>query len=314
VSKTQASVRPKIILDCDPGHDDAFALIVAARFTNLLGVTTVAGNASLELTTRNARIILDLCGSEAPLHSGANRPLVQPPVFADYVHGKSGMDGAVLPEPSRPADSARAIDFIIDTVRGNDDVWLVPTGPLTNIALALTRAPDLASRLSGISLMGGGRFGNRTPTAEFNIWLDPEAAATVFDCGAPIVMAGLNLTHEFQASPARIAAVEGAHPRLGPLLAGLLRFFSGTYIDRHEGFVGAAMHDVCSVLALTHPQMFTSNARFVGIDLHGNHTRGMTVIDDRQLVDRPSANTTLLETIDADAGFAAIVEAVAACP
>jgi inosine-uridine nucleoside N-ribohydrolase len=308
------SPNKKIILDCDPGHDDAFALIVAAKFTNLLGVTTVAGNAPLELTTRNARIILDLCGSGAALHSGADKPLVQPPVFADYVHGKSGMDGAVLPEPSRPADSTHAIDFIIDTVRSNDDVWLVPTGPLTNIALALTRAPDLVRRLAGISLMGGGRLGNRTPTAEFNIWLDPEAAATVFECGAPIVMAGLDLTHEFQASPERIALIERSHANVGPILAGLLRFFSGTYINRHHGFVGAAMHDVCSVLALSHPTLFTTSQKYVAVDLHGNQTRGMTVIDDRQLVDKPSANVTILETIDADAGFAVIAQATAACP
>lgn len=308
------SLPPNIILDCDPGHDDAFALIVAAKFCNVLGVTTVAGNAPLELTTRNARIILDLCGSTAPLHSGADKPLVQPPVFADYVHGKSGMDGAELPEPSRPADSTHAIDFIIDMVRSRDDVWLVPTGPLTNVALALTRAPDLAARLRGISLMGGGRFGNRTPSAEFNIWLDPEAAATVFMSGAPIVMAGLHLTHEFQASPSRIAAVESAHPRVGPLLAGLLRFFSGTYVNRHVGFEGAAMHDVCSVLALTHPELFETSSRYVAVDLHGNHTRGMTVIDDRQLIDRPSANATVLEAIDADRGFSVIVDAVRACP
>ncbi len=308
------SLPPNIILDCDPGHDDAFALIVAAKFCNVLGVTTVAGNAPLELTTRNARIILDLCGSTAPLHSGADKPLVQPPVFADYVHGKSGMDGAELPEPSRPADSTHAIDFIIDTVRSRDDVWLVPTGPLTNVALALTRAPDLAARLRGISLMGGGRFGNRTPSAEFNIWLDPEAAATVFMSGAPIVMAGLHLTHEFQASPSRIAAVESAHPRVGPLLAGLLRFFSGTYVNRHVGFEGAAMHDVCSVLAITHPDLFETSSKYVAVDLHGNHTRGMTVIDDRQLIDRPSANATVLEAIDADRGFSVIVEAVRACP
>ena len=308
------SLPPNIILDCDPGHDDAFALIVAAKFCNVLGVTTVAGNAPLELTTRNALIILDLCGSTAPLHSGADKPLVQPPVFADYVHGKSGMDGAELPEPSRPADSTQAIDFIIDTVRSRDDVWLVPTGPLTNVALALTRAPDLAARLRGISLMGGGRFGNRTPSAEFNIWLDPEAAATVFMSGVPIVMAGLHLTHEFQASPPRIAAVESAHPRVGPLLAGLLRFFSGTYVNRHVGFEGAAMHDVCSVLALTHPDLFETSSKYVAVDLHGNHTRGMTVIDDRQLIDRPSANATVLETIDADRGFSVIVDAVRACP
>lgn len=304
----------KIILDCDPGHDDAFALIVAAKFTDLIGVTTVAGNAPLELTTRNARIILDLCGSRAPLHSGAGKPLVQPPVFADYVHGKSGMDGAVLPEPSRGPDSSRAVDFIIETVRANDGVWLVPTGPLTNIALALTRAPDLAGRLAGISLMGGGRLGNRTPSAEFNIWLDPEAAAKVFACGAPIVMAGLHLTHEFQASPERIALVERSHPRVGPILAGLLRFFSGTYVSRHEGFVGAAMHDVCSVLALSHPHLFTTSQRFVAVDLHGDHTRGMTVIDDRHLLDKPAPNVTMLETIDAGAGFAVISEAVTACP
>ena len=303
-----------VILDCDPGHDDAFALIVAAKYTNLLGVTTVAGNAALELTTRNARIILDLCGSRAPLHSGANKPLVQPPVFADYVHGKSGMDGAVLPEPSRGADSTRAVDFIIDTVRANDHVWLVPTGPLTNIALALTRAPDLAKRVAGISLMGGGRLGNRTPSAEFNIWLDPEAAAKVFACGAPITMAGLHLTHEFQASPDRIALVERSHGKVGPILAGLLRFFSGTYVNRHQGFVGAAMHDVCAVLALSHPQLFTTSRRFVDIDLYGNLTRGMTVVDDRQLLEKPSANVNLLETIDADRGFAVVAEAVAACP
>ena len=308
------SLPSNIILDCDPGHDDAFALIVAAKFCNVLGVTTVAGNAPLELTTRNARIILDLCGSTAPLHSGADKPLVQPPVFADYVHGKSGMDGAELPEPSRPADSTHAIDFIIDMVRSRDDVWLVPTGPLTNVALALIRAPDIAARLRGISLMGGGRFGNRTPSAEFNIWLDPEAAATVFMSGAPIVMAGLHLTHEFQASPSRIAAVESAHPRVGPLLAGLLRFFSGTYVNRHVGFEGAAMHDVCSVLALTHPELFETSSKYVAVDLHGNHTRGMTVIDDRQLIDRPSANATVLEAIDADRGFSVIVDAVRACP
>lgn len=306
--------RTNVILDCDPGHDDAFAIIVAARFTNLLGVTTVAGNAPLESTTRNARIILDLCGSGAPLHSGADRPLVQPPVFADYVHGKSGMDGAELPEPSRPADSTRAIDFIIDTVRANDGVWLVPTGPLTNIALALTRAPDLVSRLAGISLMGGGRLGNRTATAEFNIWLDPEAAAKVLSCGAPITLAGLHLTHEFQASPERIALIEGRHPTVGPVLAGLLRFFSGTYVNRHHGFVGAAMHDVCSVLAISHPGLFVTSTRHVAVDLYGDQTRGMTVIDDRQLIDKPAPNATVLESIDADAGFAVIADAVAACP
>ena len=175
--------RPRILVDCDPGHDDAVALVVAARFGDLVGVTTVAGNAPLTHTTRNARIVLDLIGSDVPLHSGAQRPLVAPARHAQNVHGESGLDGADLPEPSRPADSADAIGFIIDTCRATEGLWLVPVGPLTNIALALRSAPDLADRIAGISLMGGGTFGNRTSAAEFNIWADPDAAAIVYGYG-----------------------------------------------------------------------------------------------------------------------------------
>ncbi|NBY60812.1 MAG: ribonucleoside hydrolase, partial [Actinobacteria bacterium] len=187
--------RVKVLLDCDPGHDDAFAIIVASKFAEILGVTTVAGNAPLDLTTKNARVILDLCGaSTVQLHSGAGRPLVAEPIHAAYIHGESGMDGANFAAPSRDRDGIDAVHFIIDTARANPGVWLVPTGPLTNIALALRVAPDLVENISGISLMGGGRFGNRTATAEFNIWCDPEAAAAVFDSGAKIVMSGLHLT------------------------------------------------------------------------------------------------------------------------
>ena len=306
--------RPRVLIDCDPGHDDAFAILVASRFADVVGITTVAGNAPLERTTRNARIVMDMCGLDAPLHAGAARPLVAEPVHAAYVHGESGMDGADLPEPSRPADSDRAVDFIVDAVRADPEAWLVPTGPLTNVALALRAAPDLAGRIRGISLMGGGRIGNRTASAEFNVWCDPEAAAAVFSCGAPITMSGLDLTHRFQATPPRIAAVRAAHPRIGPVLAGLLEFFSRTYVDRHEGFEGAAMHDVCAVLALTHPGLLGGSPRHVAVELDGLHTRGMTVIDDRQLHERPAPNATVLDRIDADAAFAAIVDAVATRP
>src|SRR6478736_5050631 len=155
--------RPTILIDCDPGHDDAIAIMVGARHAALVGVTTVAGNAPLSLTTRNALVMLDLIGrADVPVHTGADRPLVAAPVHADYVHGESGIDGADLPEPSRPATSDDAVGFIIDSVRANEGLWLVPTGPLTNIALALRAAPDLPDRVGGISLMGGGRFGNRT--------------------------------------------------------------------------------------------------------------------------------------------------------
>ena len=174
---------------------------------NLLGITTVAGNAPLESTTHNAIVVRDLLGIDVPVHSGASRPLIAPPRHAGYVHGESGLDGADLPPPSGPPASRDAVGFIIDTVRNNDGVWLVPTGPLTNIALALRSAPDLAARIAGISFMGGGLFGNRTPTAEFNIWADPEAAAIVVGYGGPLIMTGLDVTHQLQATPERIAEV-----------------------------------------------------------------------------------------------------------
>ena len=308
------ATRVKVLLDCDPGHDDAFAIIVASKFAEVLGVTTVAGNAPLELTTKNARIVLDLCGSIAPLHSGAGRPLVAEPIHAAYIHGESGMDGADFSAPSRPADGTDAVHFIIDTARANPGVWLVPTGPLTNIALALRAAPDLVENISGISLMGGGRFGNRTATAEFNIWCDPEAASVVFDSGAKIVISGLHLTHQIMATPARIAMVRNAHAVVGPKLAGLLEFFSRMYKSLHDDFEGAPLHDVCAVLALTHPQFFGSNERHIAIELDGEHTRGMTVIDDRHVVSRTKANATVLETIEADAAFGVIVDAIQSCP
>ena len=305
----------KVLLDCDPGHDDAFAIIVASKFAEVLGVTTVAGNAPLELTTKNARVILDLCGaSKMQLHSGASRPLVAEPIHAAYIHGDSGMDGADFSAPSRPADGTDAVHFIIEKVRANPGVWLVPTGPLTNIALALRVAPDLVENISGISLMGGGRFGNRTAMAEFNIWCDPEAASAVFDSGAKIVMSGLHLTHQIMATPARIEMVRNAHSVVGPKLAGLLEFFSKMYKSLHDDFEGAPLHDVCAVLALTHPQFFESSERHVAVEIDGAITRGMTVIDYRHVISRAKANTKVLETIDADAAFSAIVEAIRACP
>ena len=230
-----------VIVDCDPGHDDAIALVVAARHTELLGVTTVAGNAPIERTTRNALVILDLLGHDAPVHQGAARPLLAAPVHAGYVHGESGLDGADLPEPERTVAGEDAVAFLVETARAREGLWLVPTGPLTNIALALRRAPDLPDRIAGISLMGGSAtVGNRTAVAEFNIWADPEAAAVVFDYGGPLIQAGLHLTHELQTTPERLAALRAMPNRLGPLLGQLLDFFATTYITRHDGFVGRA--------------------------------------------------------------------------
>ena len=303
---------PKMIVDCDPGHDDAIALVVAAHFAELVGVTTVAGNAPITATTRNARIILDMIGSTAPLHQGAHRPLVAPPRHAAYVHGESGLDGADLPEPSRPADSQDAVEFLIDSCRATEGIWLVPTGPLTNIALALRAAPDLASRIAGISLMGGGSFGNRSAAAEFNIWADPEAASIVFDYGHRLIMSGLDVTHRLQATPERIAQVRQLPGRLAAVLADLFDFFSQVYVSRHDNMRGGAVHDPCAVLALTHPQFFTTKDHHVVVETHGELTRGMTLIDQRGLIEREKPNCTVQWDVDADGAFGAIVAAIAA--
>ena len=303
--------RPRIILDCDPGHDDAIAIIVAARHTELVGITTVAGNAPLTSTTRNALIMRDLLGLDSPVHSGAERPLVAPPRHADYVHGESGLDGADLPEPVRGIDSIDAVGWIIETCRASEGIWLVPTGPLTNIALALRAAPDLAGRIGGISLMGGGTFGNSTAAAEFNIWADPEAAAAVFSYGGPLALSTLDLTHQFQATPDRIDRVRAVPGRLAGVIADLLVFFSRMYVDRHDNMHGAAVHDPLAVMALTHPELFERKDVHVVVETSGEYTRGMTLVDRRGLLERKPPNSTMLTTVDADAGFDVIIDAIA---
>jgi inosine-uridine nucleoside N-ribohydrolase len=299
-----------MILDCDPGHDDAIAIIVAARHAALLGITTVAGNAPLARTTHNALVMRELLAIDVPVHAGAARPLLAEPRPAAMVHGESGLDGADLPPPTRDVDGRDAAGFIIDTCRQHDGVWIVAVGPLTNIALALRTAPDLAQRIAGISVMGGGTFGNRSAVAEFNIWADPEAAAAVFSYGGPLVMAGLDLTHQLLATAERIEVVRGLPGRLAAILADLLGFFSGTYIGRHDDIAGAPVHDPCAVLALTHPDLFERTPRHVAVETAGALTRGMTVIDRRTLVERPPPNCDVLEQIAADDAFGVIVEAI----
>lgn len=306
-----SSTRLPIILDCDPGHDDAMAMVVAARHTNLLGITTVAGNAPLEATTQNAIVIRDLLGIDVAVHAGANRPLIAPARHAGYVHGESGLDGADLPPPSGPPASRDAVRFIIDTVRAHDGVWLIGIGPLTNIALALRSAPDIAARLAGISFMGGGLFGNRTATAEFNIWADPEAAAVVVAYGGRLVMAGLDVTHQFQATPERIDQLGDLPGRLANVLTDLMQFFSKTYVSRDDNMRGAAVHDPCAVMALTHPELFTRSQSHVVVETIGEHTRGMTVIDQRTLLERLQPNCDRLTGVDDGAAWSVITEAVA---
>jgi len=305
-----ADQRTPIILDCDPGHDDAVAIVVAAHTTDLLGITTVAGNAPLERTTHNALVMRELLGLALPVHSGAARPLLAEASPAPAVHGISGLDGADLPNPQRDVDSADAVGFIIDTCRANEGTWIVAVGPLTNIALALRAAPDLGRRIGGLSVMGGGSFGNRTAVAEFNIWADPEAAAAVFAYGGPLVMAGLDVTHQFLATADRIERLAGLGGPLATVLGELLTYFSTAYIGRHDAIAGAPMHDPLAVLAVVDPTLFERRYRHVAVETAGWLTRGMTVIDERQVRDRPGANCCVLGDVDAERAFAMVVDAV----
>ena len=304
---------PRVLLDCDPGHDDALAIVAAAHYADLVGITTVAGNAPLDRTTHNALVMRDLLGLDVPVHAGSPRPLVAEPRTATFVHGASGLDGADLPPPTTPLDGTDAVAFIIETCRTTDDVWLVPVGPLTNIAIALRAAPDIAERIAGISLMGGGTFGNRTPTGEFNVWADPEAAAIVFAYGGPLVMAGLDVTHQFQATPERVAAIDALPGTLPAVLADLLTFFSENYRVRHDpgAMRGAAVHDPLAVFAVTHPDVFEREAHHVVIETSGEHTRGMTVIDQRTITARAAANCDVLTSVDDDAVFDLLLAAIA---
>jgi inosine-uridine nucleoside N-ribohydrolase len=303
----------RAILDCDPGHDDAVALAVACRHLDLAGVTTVGGNAGLTQTTRNAVVVLDLLGrADIAVHAGADHPLLQPLHTAAFIHGESGLAGADLPEPSRPATSHDAVGFIVDTVRAEEGLWLVVTGPMTNVALAMRAAPDLSSRIAGVSFMGGGTtFGNRTPVAEFNIWCDPEAAAIVVDSAVPLIMTGLNVTHHFQASPARIERLRANANRASDLFADLLTEFSRNYQQIWAGFEGAAVHDPLAVLVLTHPELFVVHPGHLAIETAGRFTRGMTVVDQRALIAKEAPNAQIVADVDADAAFDVIVACLA---
>ena len=271
------------MVDCDPGHDDALALILAHDLAEVLGVTTVSGNAPLPAVTANALAVLELIGADTPVHAGAAGPLVAQPNGAPHalhVHGEGGLGGANLPPPSRAPAGTDAVDYLLTTSMA-EPVWLVAIGPLTNVAPALQRDPDFATRLSGISIMGGSvGGGNVTAAAEFNIWADPEAADLVFRSGARIRLCGLNLTHQLKSDAALVERLAGSGSRCGAFAAQLLRFLH----ERMRALTGeprAALHDPCAVLAVTHPELFQFEPRPLAVELTGTLTRGMTVVDER---------------------------------
>ncbi|MFO6463210.1 nucleoside hydrolase [Jannaschia sp. KMU-145] len=297
----------KIIIDTDPGQDDAVAILLALASPefDVLGITAVAGNVPLALTAKNARIVCELAGRrDIPVHAGCDRPLARDLVTAEHVHGKTGLDGPQLPEPEMPLTSEDGVGFIIETLRAHDagTVTLCPLGPLTNIATALARAPDIADRIARIVLMGGAYFevGNITPAAEFNIYVDPEAARDVFASGIPITVLPLDVTHKALTTAARVQAFRDLGTKVGDMVAAWTDFFERFDKEKY-GSEGAPLHDPCVIAWLLRPDLFTGREINVEIEVDSPLTRGMTVADWWRVTER-APNATFIGGIDAD-GF-----------
>jgi pyrimidine-specific ribonucleoside hydrolase len=289
----------KILIDCDPGHDDMMAIMLACASPELevLGVSTVAGNQTGEKTHRNALRTLTLIGrTDIPVARGADKPLLRALTVAPEIHGVSGLDGADLPEPGFKGLAEHAADFLIRTIKeSREPVTLVPTGPLTNVALALLKQPELARKVERIVLMGGAvRDSNITPAAEFNIYVDPEAAKIVFACGAPIVMVGLDVTNKARLSFQDIDEMASWNGRVSRVVAPLLRFFAQA--NKHIfGFDGAPLHDALAVAHLLKPEVIETRKMNVEIETAGELTRGRTVADVYGISRKPANAEVALE-------------------
>lgn len=291
-----------VILDCDPGHDDAIALILALASPELkvLAVTTSAGNQTPDKTLNNALRILTLLGrDDIPVAAGAPKPLARELIIADNVHGESGLDGPKLPDPAFAPQAMTGIELMARCLRESPEpVTLVPTGPLTNIALLLAAHPELKSKIARIVLMGGAAgAGNWTPAAEFNIYVDPEAADMVFKSGIPITMCGLDVTHEAQVMDEDIERVRAITNPVAQCVAGLLDFFMIYHRDPKWGFAGAPLHDPCTIAWLLAPELFHGVECRVDIETRGEHTVGMTVVDRYGLTGK-RANALVLLGLD----------------
>lgn len=272
--------RPAIILDTDPGVDDAFAIFLALQHADLRAITTVAGNIGIDLTTSNALRILELAGANVPVYRGSEGPLVGDPIDAGSIHGKSGLGGAYLPEPERSVEGIDAVEFLIEAVAKDASLTLVAIGPLTNIARAIQKDASFADRVEGLTIMGGSAtHGNSTGVAEFNIYADPEAADIVFSSVRNIRMIGLNLTHQVKMGAEHVKAFASYNTRAGDVMSVMLDGYLGAV--EPLGYDGVFMHDPTAVVAVTHPDLIEYEYLHVSIETHGQHTRGMTVVDRR---------------------------------
>ncbi|MBA3349745.1 MAG: nucleoside hydrolase [Actinobacteria bacterium] len=303
----------KIILDCDPGHDDALALLLAHAHPaiDLLAVTTVAGNQTLDKTTLNALRVMSVAGiKEVPVAAGAERPLMRDQVTAPEVHGESGLEGWPFEEPEVSLDSRHAVDLIADTVTAAEQVTLVPVGPLTNIALALHRHPVAMKQVKEIVLMGGSSgLGNTTPAAEFNIHADPEAAHIVFSSGIPVTMVPLDLTHQAMVTPQILERMRAVGNPVADMAAALLGFYTQAIRDA-KGFSGAALHDPCAVARVIRPEIIDCTRVNIVVETAQSWSYGATVCDLEGVTGR-QPNALIAQDLDADAFWDLMIDALA---
>lgn len=304
-----------IILDCDPGHDDAIAMVLALASPELdvKAITASAGNQTPDKTLRNVLRMLTLLGrQDIPVAGGARKPLMRELIIADNVHGESGLDGPALPEPDFAPQSVTAVELMAKTLRESPQpVTIVATGPQTNVALLLNSHPELHDKIARIVMMGGAMvLGNWQPAAEFNIYVDPEAAEIVFQSGIPVVMAGLDVTHRAQIHGLDIERFRQVGNPVATIVAELLDFFMEYHKDAIWGFTGAPLHDPCTIAWLLKPELFTSVERWVGVETQGKYTQGMTVVDYYFLTGK-QPNTTVLLDIDRERFVDLLVERLA---
>lgn len=309
--------RRKIIIDTDPGQDDAAAIMLAfasPQELEVLGLCAVAGNVPLTLTSRNVRIVCELCGrDDAKVYEGAGQPLARPLVTAEHVHGRTGLDGAELPEPTMAVQAQHAVDLIVETImrEPSGTVTLCTLGALTNVALALQKEPSIAGRVQELVMMGGGFFegGNITPAAEFNIFVDPEAAAAVFSSGMPIVMMPLDVTHQLLTRKDRVAKIAALGTRPAQVLVDWLAFFE-RFDEEKYGSDGGPLHDPTVIAYLLKPELFSGRHCNVEIETRSELTCGMTVVDWWRVSGR-KPNAMVMRHVDADGFFDLLTERVA---
>ena len=312
-----------VILDCDPGHDDAIAMVLAhARpEIEIRGVCTTAGNQTIEKTTLNARKVMSFLGSDVPVARGSAKPLFRELITAGKVHGESGLDGPALPEPRWPESQLSAFELMVNILEeSTEPVTLVPTGALTNLGLLLLTRPDLKSKIGRVSLMGGSAVGgNWTPSAEFNILVDPEAAQVVFSSGLPITMSGLDVTHRALVTLDDIETFRSIGTRTAVMVAELLDFFKKFHEEYFAGFGGSPLHDPCAVAWLIAPEIFTAKKARVDVECSGRFTTGSTVVSFAEgvsldgaegRVPEAEANVEVLFDVDREAFVALLVEAL----